>query len=359
MRCRAFLLVFSAVFMQAGALFADEARFADIAARADAEPDFAIKAAHYKNALAHWDGKTDSPLEKRLAYERLAMCYLALNRPDDARGQMEFALALDSASVTAHSGMAQILLVRGDCGKAAAETDLAAALVPEIQRAPFYYQRGAVKSLCSRDDKGAIADFTKAWLSAVKYGLRETARKSLLRRGMLRCRAKEYAGAEKDIVKSQRYAKKNAAPEYALELGKCYQQQGNLGKAAHYYSAFIRKTTGQDDGQPSGKNFVPRLGEAYCRRGEASQEQDQALNALRDFSAGIYASLSPHSPQPLIVEETAYDIAGCYYRRGYLYEEAGEKLFALQDYEQACRRKHQQACKKTGAASAAKTEDKK
>jgi tetratricopeptide (TPR) repeat protein len=332
---------------------ASPSKFEELLQKADATPSFSVKADYYSKALDEWKDGADSLLRKRLTYERLAMCYLAMNDAFNAQQQMEFAIDIDSTSISAHAGMGHIFALEARYDKALEQTDIAIALTQNDQRAPLYYQRGVIETMGTTDVRPALADLTTAYSLARENNLPEVARKSLMRRGILKCRARDYAGGEADLVSSQDFAKKTDRPDFLLELGKCYQMDSKLPEAISSYSAFIRSAAGKDEKEAPVREF-PRLPEAYCRRAEAREEAGQDNGALTDYSRGIYLRIDgENTPVSLFADQdTTYDMANCYYGRGGLYEMQGERMFASQDYEQACKMKKEDACKKTAQAAA-------
>ena len=354
------LLVALALTGLTGVLYAQEqedqpapSKFEELLQKADSQPSFSLKADYYAQAIDGWETGKDSLLKKRLAYERLAMCFLAMNQAVKAQEQMSFAIEIDTTSVTAHAGMGHILAMQARYDKALAETDIAITLTQNDQRAPLYYQRGVIEAMGIGEMNHALSDLTTAYALAKESGLREVARKSIMRRGIIKCHIKDYSGGEADMLSSQDFARKSDRPEFLIELGKCYQMENELNKAVASYSTFIRMAVEKDEKETKPGEY-PRLAETYCRRGEAREEAGHDDSSLADYSRGIYLHIEGENTplSPFADQDTAYDMADCYYRRAMLYEGKGEKLFAGQDYEQACKLKNSRACEKIHPDSA-------
>ncbi|MFA5161544.1 MAG: hypothetical protein WC421_04805 [Elusimicrobiales bacterium] len=321
------------------AALAAEQGFEQLLAGADKSGNYKIKADYYKRALESWKDGRDSKSRKAVAHERLAVCYLALGRAGEAQNQMNFALALDSASAGAHITMSQVLLMQGNCAGALKETDAALALAPSSQRAALYFRRGAVNSNCARNDPAALDDLASAVAVARQTGQNGAARKSLIRSGAIKCRRGDFAQGEADLAGARRIPQ-SGPREDMLELGKCRQRQRKNDKALEDYSAFIAS---------AGKAH-PRLAEARCRRGEIRLEAGDTARALDDFSAGLRAAIKAEAaPKPPLEDaDSAYDMALCHRLRARIYERRGDRLFARQDYEEACRLGSARDCKKAG-----------
>lgn len=334
----------------------DRGPFAELAARGDVAATLDFKLQDYNEAIKNWkesDGKTP----RGLVYERIALICTAMGAFDQAETAIKSALEDNPNSVSAYFTLARIHTLRGKCDEAVNVLNEGTRLIPPERRAPFIYQRAMTRLSCSKDNKMAEADFKEAAALAPKAGQTDIVRKSKAQLGQLYCRQKHYRLARQAFGEAGLLAKKPSDYDYLLETAKCNILKGDDAAAMANYTAYTDRAIAMLDEAEKKKSravidpaIKRRLPEVYCRRGILQENAGNTEKARKDFDRAISLELETAREEkntvriPTGEENEAFDIGQCYFHRAVLYADEGEKDFAAQDYEEACKRQYQPAC---------------
>jgi|GEM_PF-3484098 len=346
-----------AVVLLSPALHAEErSAFAELAARGDVAATLDFKLQDYNEAVKNWkeaDGKT----ARGLVYERIALICSAMGAFEQAEAAIKSALADNPNSVSAYFTLARIHTIRGKCGEAIGVLNEGMRLIPPERRAPFIYQRAMSRLSCSKDEKQAEADFAEAAALAPKAGQTDVVRKSKTQLAQLYCRQRQYRKARQAFGEAGLLAKKPADYDYLLESAKCNLLKGDDNAAMSNYTAYTERAVAMLDEAEKKKaraaidpDIKRRLPEVYCRRGILHETAGDTDKALKDFDRAISLELETSREEkntvriPTGEEGESFDIGQCYFHRAALYADEGEKDFAAQDYQEACKRQYQPAC---------------